>query len=106
METKGIHVSQRQLQRWKVLSLVKGRKITPRERAEKTGVSYRQARRLKKKVKERGLEGLAHGNRGRPSARRVVEALREQVLRSKIGTALGTERPKFQAACAAAQVET
>jgi hypothetical protein len=47
METGGIHVSQRQLQKWKVFSPVEGRKITLR--AGKMWVPYRQARRLMKK---------------------------------------------------------
>jgi transposase len=43
-------------------------------------VSYRQALRLKAKVKAEGLAALCHGNRGRAPHNRCEEALRERVL--------------------------
>lgn len=44
------------------------------------GVSERQAWRLKRRFLEQGPAALVHGNRGRPSPRRIPDALREQVL--------------------------
>ena len=47
--------------------------------AEELCLSTRQIFRLKKKLKEKGIEGLIHGNRGRASPRRVKEQLRDTI---------------------------
>lgn len=73
-------MGQRQLQRWHVMKMVEVGKITLKEAGEKIGVSYRQAKRIAGAIRERGMKALVHGNRGRPSHRRLAEALRERVL--------------------------
>ena len=73
-------MSQRQLQRWHVIGLVEVGKITLKEAGERIGVSYRQAKRIRKAVRQKGAKGLIHGNVGRPPPNRISEALREQVL--------------------------
>ena len=55
-------------------------KITLKEAGEKLGVSYRQAKRIRRAIRDRGMKGLIHGNRGRPSHRRLSEKLRQKVL--------------------------
>ena len=50
-------MSQRQLQRWHVMGLVEAGKITLKEAGEKIGVSYRQAKRIRRAVRVRGGEG-------------------------------------------------
>jgi transposase len=62
------------------MSLVEAGKITLKEAAEKIGRSYRQAKRIWKRVKEKGGKGLIHGNTGKPSNHRTPEDLREKVL--------------------------
>jgi len=47
--------------------------------AEELCLSTRQVFRLKKRLKEKGIEGLIHGNRGRASPRRVKEHLRDTI---------------------------
>ena len=47
--------------------------------AEELCLSKRQVFRLKRKLKEEGIEGLIHGNRGRASPRRVKEHLRDTI---------------------------
>ena len=49
------------------------------EAAEQLHLSGRQAFRLKRKLKERGIEGLIHGNRGRVSPRRVKDYPRDMI---------------------------
>ena len=71
MEGDKILMSQRQLQRWHLMGLVEGGKITLKEASEKIGVSYRQAKRIWRAVKERGARGLIHGNVGRPPPNRI-----------------------------------
>jgi transposase len=73
-------MGQKQLQRWHLIKMVEGRKITLREAGEKMGVSYRHAKRIRRAIRERGIKGLVHGNRGQPSKRRIDDALGEKVL--------------------------
>jgi transposase len=73
-------MGQRELKRWHLMELVKVGKITLKEAGEKIGVSYRQAKRIRRAIRERGIKALVHGNRGRPSNHRIKEALRERVL--------------------------
>jgi len=47
--------------------------------AEELDLSKRQVFRLKRKLKEEGIEGLIHGNIGRASPRRVKEYLRDTI---------------------------
>jgi transposase len=74
-------MGQKQLQRWHLMKMVEVGKITLREAGEKIGVSYRQAKRIGRAIRERGIKGLVHGNRGRPSNNRLKESLREKVLK-------------------------
>jgi len=62
------------------MGLVEGGKITLREAGEKLGVSYRQAKRIWRAVKQKGAKGLIHGNVGRPPPNRISERLRQQGL--------------------------
>ena len=55
-------------------------KITNAEGARALGISVRQFRRLRAAYRDRGVKGLMHGNRGRPSARRLSDEEREQVV--------------------------
>jgi len=55
-------------------------KITLKEAGEKIGVCYRQAKRIRRVLKEKGMKGLIHGNTGRPSHHRLSEMLRQKVL--------------------------
>jgi transposase len=55
-------------------------KITNGKGAELTGLSLRQFKRLKVRVREQGPRGLLHGNRGRVSPRRLDAAVRAQVV--------------------------
>jgi transposase len=54
-------------------------KITNAEGAAALGLSVRQFRRLRTRVRERGPAGVVHGNRGRPSPRRLAAHTRERV---------------------------
>lgn len=54
--------------------------ISNREGAQSTGLSLRQFKRLKARVHQRGPQGLVHGNRGRPSPRRLGEPIRERIV--------------------------
>ena len=53
------------------MKMVEVGKITLKEAGEKIGVCYRQAKRIRQVLKERGMTGLIHGNTGRPSHHRL-----------------------------------
>ena len=80
MEGEKIFMSQKQLQRAEVMGLVEAGKITLKEGAEKIGMSYRQTKRIRKRVQEKGRKGLIHGNTGNPSNHRMREGIKAKVL--------------------------
>lgn len=80
MEGGKILMSQRELQRFKVMSFAEAGKITLKGAGEKMGVSYRQAKRMRQAIRREGVKGLIHGNRGRPPGNRISEEIREQIL--------------------------
>ena len=73
-------MSQKERQRYHLLKMVIGGKITLKETDNLMGVSYRQAKRLKKKLISEGAKGLIHGNRGRPSPKALSRELAEKIL--------------------------
>ncbi|MFN8623233.1 MAG: helix-turn-helix domain-containing protein [Chloroflexota bacterium] len=50
------------------------------EAAAMLGLSVRQTWRLKVRFLDHGAAGLVHGNRDRPSPRRIDDAIRERVI--------------------------
>jgi len=68
------------MRRWELLGKVMDRRLTLAAVTPALGVSYRQAKRLLARAREKGLRGLGHGNRGRPLANKADQALRERVL--------------------------
>lgn len=55
--------------------------ITEEEAANILDISVRQVRRLKKKVREEGVIGLAHKNRGKESNRAIEEKRKQKIIK-------------------------
>jgi transposase len=55
-------------------------RISIREAMRRTGLSRSQVLRYKRRYRRQGPRGLLHGNRGRPSTRRIGEAARQQIV--------------------------
>lgn len=55
-------------------------RVTNRDAAAGLGLSVRQFRRLRKRVREAGEQAIVHGNRGRPSARRLAAEVHDRVV--------------------------
>ena len=72
-------MSAKELRRGEVLSRVKRGELKLTEAAELLDLSYRQAKRLKKRYGEGGSKAMVHGNVGRAS-NRADDKRREQVL--------------------------
>src|SRR3984893_6146173 len=87
-----IGMSQRELRRIEVLSRVKSKELKVLDAASMMRVSYRQGKRLWKRYREEGAQGLRHGNAGRVSARAKPAKFRRRVLqlvREKYGEGEG-----------------
>src|SRR5512143_2830623 len=81
METQDIlAMSQRERQRFHLLQLVTKGALSLIQAAVTMKLSYRHAKRLAARFRQRGAAGLVHGNRGRPPANRLPSALREKIL--------------------------
>jgi transposase len=70
----------REQQRIEVVSRWLAGILTTAEATELLGCSERTAWRLRAAMLAGGADGLAHGNRGRPSARRLPEAMRAHIV--------------------------
>jgi len=75
-----IVLSHRETHRAKVLERVAAGVLTLRQASVLLGVSYRQARRLKKRYAAGGAAALAHRNRGRPVEHALPEGDAERIV--------------------------
>lgn len=73
-------ISERDIGRHHLLRMVLDGRVSLAEAAEKMGVSYRQARRLRKSFESDGIAGLLHGNQGRVPSNKISDDLRLRVL--------------------------
>lgn len=73
-------MSAREFERGTVLRRVMADELSIREAAPLLAVSYRHAKRLVRRFRESGAQGLPHRARGRPSNRTVPAPYRAQVL--------------------------
>lgn len=90
-----IGMSQGELRRVEVLVRVKSKELKVVDAGSLLGVSYRQAKRLWKRYREEGAQGLKHRSVGRESARAKPAKFRQRVLqlvREKYG---GGEGKRF-----------
>ena len=75
-----LRVSQKDVHRMHVVRLtIEGRETVGRA-AKLLGISDRQMKRLRRKMKERGVEGLLHGNRGKAAWNKTVAEKIKQVV--------------------------
>jgi transposase len=79
MDKRRVTMTEKELKRVEVVSEATAGGLTNGEAGELLGLSERQVQRLKKRYREEGGGGLAHGNRGKPSARRTPVEVRERV---------------------------
>jgi transposase len=79
MNTK-VTLNMKEIKRIKVIEEIKQGRMTAKEAGRVLGISIRQVRRLIKKQREEGDIGLIHGNRGKPSPRKVDEGIRKIIV--------------------------
>ena len=73
-------MSQKERQRYHLLTMVVEGKTTLKYASSVMGVSYRHGKRLKRKLVIEGARGLVHGNRGRPSGRAFHPELANRII--------------------------
>ena len=96
MREELITLTKKEHERLAVIRQIMKRELKQKVAAELLGLSTRQVRNLVRKVERDGAKGLAHGNRGKPSPKRMAQALVDRIV------ALVRERyrdfkPKFAA---------
>lgn len=74
-----ITMSARELDRYEVIQRLIRKELNGTDAAQLLHLSVRQVKRLKRRVHARGAPGLLHGNRGKPSNRRMPTTERRQV---------------------------
>ena len=75
-----LRVSQREIHRIHVVRLTMEGRETVGRGAKLLGISSRQMKRLRRKMKERGVEGLLHGSRGKAPWNKTVSERLKQVV--------------------------
>ena len=73
-------MTQQEQRRMHLLTQVQHGRVQASVAAQLLGLSVRHLRRLLARFRQHGLGALAHGNRGRPSPRRLSEAVRARIL--------------------------
>ncbi|MSR32807.1 MAG: hypothetical protein EXR99_15025, partial [Gemmataceae bacterium] len=68
-------MSRKEMSRLEWMEKVKRKELSLWTASSKMSLSYRQAKRLKKRFEEQGASGLVHGLRGKPSNRKVDAGL-------------------------------
>lgn len=74
-----IRMSQKEVVRYHVIQQTIEKKIQNVEASKILSLSTRQVGRIKKRVREKGMQGLVHGNRGKPSNRKISEKEEEEI---------------------------
>lgn len=85
-----ITMTRREWQRYHMIERALKRELTQAKAGELLGLSERHIRRLVKKVRMKGMRGLVHGNRGRPSPREMSSELEK-----RIALIIGERYPDF-----------
>jgi len=76
-----ITMNKKELYRYEIIQRCLRKELTEKEGAEILSLSLRQVQRLKQKVREKGIQGLIHGNRGKKSHNRLTEKERKKIVR-------------------------
>ena len=55
-------MGQKELHRWHLMKMAEVGKITFKKASGKIGVSYRQGKRIRRAIRDRGIKTFVHGN--------------------------------------------
>ena len=88
-------MSEREKRRSLVLRRVAAGALTLEQATRVLGLSYRHVKRVWKRYRDEGTEGLAHKGKGRPSNRAFEDGFREEILRRYHEQPMGTGPTRF-----------
>jgi hypothetical protein len=91
-----ITLTRQEHERYTIIKRVLKREMRQAEAADLLNLTERQVRNLRDKVKEKGVRGMAHGNRGRPSLRKMSVELEERIAKI-VGERYEDFKPKLAA---------
>ena len=74
-------MSNKELARSAICQRVVSKEINIKDASILMNISYRHAKRVVKKYRSKGANGLAHGNRGKKSNRRMPQRLEKEILK-------------------------
>jgi transposase-like protein len=95
-----ITMSQKEVKRYDIIKKAINKELNGSEAAGLLSLTTRHLRRLKKRVDKNGIEGLSHGNRGKPGNRRIPDKESE-----KIAVLIKRHYPDFGPTLAAEKLE-
>jgi len=73
-------MTQEEINRSEILRMAEEKRITQKERAKRIGICERHLRRLLKRYRAKGAEGITSGHRGKPSNDRMEKNKRKNIL--------------------------
>ena len=76
-----ITMRQEELRRLHIIKKVLTKELKQVEAAEKVNLSYRQTKRVIRRVREEGDKGIIHKSRGQPSKRKVSDKTKDKVIK-------------------------
>lgn len=77
---EGVTFTMEDMKRYGVVTAVMDGRMTARDGAAALGLSIRQLKRIKKKVRQGGMAGIRHGNRGRVPAHAFSRTFKKRVI--------------------------
>jgi len=78
---KYITMSQKEIKQYDIIKKLINKDINGTDASKLLNLTVRHIRRLKKKVKEKGIKGLIHGNRGKSSNRQIPKVERQEIIK-------------------------
>lgn len=75
-----IIMRQEELKKLHIIKKVLDKKLKQTEAAGKLELSYRQTKRITKRIKEEGDTGISHKLRGQPSKRKITDKLKNKII--------------------------
>lgn len=75
-----ITMSQKEVKKYDIIKKAINKELNGSEAAKLLNLTSRHIRRLKKRVKEKGISGLIHGNRGKPGNRAIPDAEKQKII--------------------------
>jgi len=74
-------MSHKEIRRYDIIKKLINRELNGSTAAELIGLSVRQTKRLKARVKKKGAAGLVHANRGKPSNRKIPDKEKQKIIK-------------------------